>query len=884
MKTITVTSHPKLLASFVSLRDVVNSAVNARIISMTNLSGYPKSGSVVGRIQNFIDLSSHRQLLSSLHRLRILVNVASDVLLTNPMIKIDKYQLTRTDVLSHIDLYAAATNLNISAEDRDFIAQLILSSDAYEGAWTLEMGVNGDNLFSRVANLYRSIAEDLDSLGYFDHATDVVRPINSHPIVVRNQNQSSIKRSSSQKGKSTQSDDDNVGMISSLISPDEFITYITIQRLAAIRVVDHVLCLLLHMDHWKTFITPRKTVDTAANLDRAKGLKIFAGYLQALLSYPEHFSLEIFLITREKIGKWVSFMPSIPDYIMKRYEETVLKYDIFDAKSDVNSIYDVFEDTTPNGSDVIPLSLELVGNFALQAVIKVAEEVRQRRPSSFSISNLEDLRKPEYAAYLLNQPVATFDLTPEFSQLVALGDIVSHHLQLAATAVNNCLPRFVNEESLKRLHDLKFRVPFGFSPQISISANLLQTTAGEITESGEISYSSSTLHYNYANQRILRENKALQIFRSSDILTNESMVKPWALINRRQATRLRNILGRSMASLYPDFLVMGDRSYSPDNFINLSSSALEEQLRSLFHRITTTNWHIAKIEMASDFIAKIYATYLSSFCSMYVVSNGRLALDSKERISLASLRPSLVIGYGQPYGISYDALASASGDPTPDELIAVSDRVFIRFHKRVPVVSQDFAVDLNFYMNHPHYYFTATTEFTEVHNWVFDEGALHFALVPSTHASLPHLFLDRRYVYLNDPLVMQSRLDYVLPSPSQPKKRFYIPLRHSEWNYDRFQFNAEYVHFGGYSTTTSPLAEATSSEVTKVIKEIEKELAMIEESAPTSNLSKENKMPVEDLEPNVVGNRKVKNDNSSSQSENNNVSTDSDSSSNSPKD
>lgn len=828
MKELVNLRLPKKLGTFVSLRDVINQSVQARHLTFMSMSAYPRGSAAVGLIMSMIKLNSYATMLESIKKLRDLCRFAYDIINTNTLMRVDKMPLNRTELLAYIDMQASDLGIDLSFEDKNFISYIIVSGDAAEGAWVLECDERETNLFRQFHKLYSSVRD----AGAFTINTngDLNDPDPSTNVIYNSEEDKIEKISDSKRMRDAaaaftlrmkgKEQDQIIRDIATF--NDEYTGAITIHSLASLRVIDHVMCLLMDIDIWKSFITPRKDVSPSANMERAKGLRTLSSYCHSILMYQQIFSLELFMGTYNKLQGWIMTFPELPEHVIRQYEANVRKFDVLDAQGDANEVLRLLDDTNnPAGSNIVGIPREGAFAFGFSRLYGQIADVESKAVQPLQITQLKELKDPKYAYYMLNHPVGEFRIQNTLIQAVITGEIVAGQIRIAAVGVLNGVPRYYSDEVLSRLTSLSIKVPFRFCQPIPSVDKCFATTTAQI-EGGAIKYALLAPAHSYAYEYYLRHDKLLEIFKASTLVDKTTGYLPELFINRDVAKYLRSAITRDFKSLYPSKLIYGDQVHSPGHYsAALGEVAKEEALKRLFETMTGISYPIIKSEIGSEFIKKIYATYLSSFALLYVAPTDTMkGLKGKELV--AATTKYLVTGYGFPYGCTYDMLANKQPAPKEEDFIQITPDVCIRFLKNVPKPVEDFKYNPDFVDMQPYYYYSCNSEMMEVNEWLMDDGALHFAMAPiSTRSTKPFALLDKVYGYLNDRLVQQTSLNYSLTGLANADDNFSIPLSENAWPYDKYKYHLKYIKFSNYSTSTSSAAGVESTDINKLVTEME---------------------------------------------------------------
>lgn len=867
---------PKQMGAFVPLASSLKLALQARYSFLPMMSGYPAPSAAVGMIQSRLNLDSLSGLLSSCQRIRDLGRFAHDVIQSNTLLRVDKSPLNRSELMAYIELQTESSGMQLTQDDVAFVAHIIMSADAVESTWELQFAETDEgNRWLKFHRLYQSIGElntpelggDPNQMGanalvVYDPLTDSIVPFMSLPRVA-----SWITTVTAAAARI----DDNDAKASYLIAQQSNLNdWATIYKVATLRLIDHIVGLLSDIDLWRGFVPPRTKVDPSANIERGKGLRLMSTYFHSLLMYPQIFNLELFLATYHKTQQWVTTFPPIAEHVHKQYEMSVRKYDVLGAQADVASIMSNLDDNDNSmGVNVIGLPAETQFMFDLDSIIRNVIAMTSVTPTPIYVDRFSDLKKPEYKYFLFSHPVAEYNVIPNLVSIVTLKNQVAEEIVLSSASVQLGIERYYPEEMLSRFVALGIKLAYGFGPRVPSVQPFNKTTSATLS-GGTLNYGPLTPIHSFDYQWNVRNDRYLTIFKASELWGEDGQFRPKIGFNFDTALRLRNQTRRNFSSLYPSSVMNGDKVFNAGMFTTGNPIADEQMLKSLFESITGQHWNLVKIEIGSEFVKRMYATYLSSFALLYVTPKPLADFakpDKKGNSALPSLSPYLVSGHGKPYGLSYDALESRQGvtDSVAD-YIQVTDNVYIRFLNTIPIPTTSMTVDADFYARLPYFYYAANSaKISGIKNWVMSEGLLNFATFPlSSNLDKAPALLTPKQAYINDRLLIQPDMVYSIGSSASGDEKFSIPLVETSWSYDIWNTLIRYVKPGSYSAISSA-ASVDVSDINKINKEIEAALQAVESQDPvntmqdakTNPLTTVNKAP-EDLTKQVPAKSKSK--------------------------
>jgi hypothetical protein len=294
------------------------------------------------------------------------------------------------------------------------------------------------------------------------------------------------------------------------------------------------------------------------------------------------------------------------------------------------------------------------------------------------------------------------------------------------------------------------------------------------------------------------------------------------MVDYDKADELRNIIGEQWKTLVPSTWRSGNREYRPEYFLNNV-----DNIKALLEDISSLNYEIAIREMSLPHIQKLWATYLSSFATLYINSHE----DQKPLMSRVSpltiTNPANFVpieGHGKPYGTSYAGLeAQQKPIDKNTSMIPLGGGLFMKFHDKIPVVTDELKADGQiFYAQRPVIYFASNAATEVVDSWVMDDGLVNFALVPMNQVfSVPAVRFTPQYAFLNKQLYLNMDVYFSPASPTETRENYDINVVSSPWPYDRHQFFLEYRHFGKYGSGVNPAESDQPLVIADVVKKVE---------------------------------------------------------------
>lgn len=834
MQRLVQQSLPDKMTTYTGLANLVANSYNHRNVMLSQMSGYPIPSHVIAQLHSRIKLTSMKALYQSLVEVRNLARLAADILNTIYLANIGKQQLSRAEVTSYIKANAAAFGEAGLADasrtaDLEFVAYLITSSETSEASWTLSFADTAtDNIYLAFKKLYASVVDaEADAMHVYNPIQATVTPIRDLPRYVAERKEAAGKKDV-------------------LAAIDERLTALQAPaQLAQIRVIDHMFMLMNDIGVWENFISARKSTDPSQNIERANSLKLFAAYVHSILMYYHFWQIESFMSVYRSLEEWVVTFPAIPSHIMHNYNTIVKNHDMLGAAKDANSVMAALTQDRDNtlGVKVIALPTEYVNAFGFKDILaRVKQAMEKAQLPTNPFHDLSVLGGDTFGHLLLAHPVTTFDLLQDWKEVINMEGLVTEEIKSAVAGVMPALNKYWNDALMDNLGRLSIGVPFPLTHASNMVPEIMKSTVAEI-KSGALHYESHMPLASYELEQYVRKDMALKIF---DARTKDFVDKyyPQFVINHDQAKKLRAIIGTEFRSLTPSQYATGDRTYTA-----AALRADSNLVKNLLETITNySSWVITR-NLYNPYIRKVWATYFSSFCSLYIVPK-----DQKlgELITKAgSMANMFVTGYGKPYGVTYRELVTLQGEikseeefvPIVDEVSSAKDVVaYMRFHKRIPHVTDTLTVETDFYLERKRYYFkgslTAKAGETEagvpVSKWVLADGLLHMTRIPlRTQEDAPTTLLDKRYAYMNNYLVLQSDLRYNVEASIVAGKSVSVAPAEREWKQDRYDYFITHNTYGSYATggVTNLAVEASESKVGELISKAEKELQNTEQQA-----------------------------------------------------
>lgn len=784
---------------------------HARCATIARMSGYPSALHSIGRIQESIKLDSYANLLTSLHKLHQLVYVTAEVILTMEGTKVDRYQINRTEIMAYVDQITSTTrSTKLNDDDIDLISHLIVSFEANPAAWILQGGEGENSLHVQFQRLYKEVLMESDSdLAIYASHTDKITTIADLP-------QFKTIVSKDKKKARLDTTEDTVDTETKTTKS----AFTTIHQFAAARVIDHVYQLLTDKDIWYHFIIPRTRADVATNIERAKSLKVFALYIQSLLTYHQFFSIEMFMKSYDLVQEWITHFPPLDATTTNNLEKTIRSHDLLDARGDADSLIASFSESAKQDLSSLVFPREFLGTYGfVNAVDSVSEQAGEYSLTG-DISNFQALDNPKYLPLTSGVSVSTFDVTYKLSIMLLKSKVISKEIEDAMIGLVPSLTRGAAKAAIESLKALNIRCSLPFKIPHAATYNVESGVVKEVS-GGKLILDSGSPDFSFDFHHYIRHDLKFKL--TTDHILSKTYGKFYAaqIPDADRARELRDILSYQWKSLVPSYWAAADRTVTEDRLFQD-----KDEIKFMMEKISGISYEIAIRELSLAHIQKIWATYLSSFALLYVTEDDTVTLESYlKQPSMNADKLKLVTGYGKPYGATYSTLEVNQGildDKT--RLIPLGRGKFIRMLKSIPVVTDDLQVDPTpFYSERPVMYFSSNSVKQDVKEWVWADGLLNFTLMPTPAKSfVPEVKFTPKYAFYNMNLYFNMDINYRPGSPSQAREVVDIDVVTSEWPYDRYQYFLKYNHFGPYAKPASAIPITDEMEmIADAVKKIE---------------------------------------------------------------
>lgn len=820
---------PTHTTGFIDLNPTIAHSITARLAGLSGLSGYPVGSHVVGRLQKNINFASYKTMLESLLELRNLARLAGDILYSAIESRVDKQAFVRTELLAYVgqqaEIYGFRT---LTADQKDLIAYMIASNEAVDNAWILDFSKtateNRVHIFSR---MYKSLgSESIESIIYEEKKKGAYALKTTNNLAIYDPQEDKVTEVASMNGikKLAKTMLTRPGNVEEQTAFEAKVKDVErMHRVYALRVVDHVMMLMMDTTIWDQFVTPRSRTDKPANEERAKGLKLFASYLNSLLMYPHMMEIMSFFNVYDKLERDFVHFPQIPAHLLADFDNIIKNHDYLGAAQDATVLMQSCdsEHDTVIKSKISVFFKEYVSPYGLEdAVAEVGKKIAAIKVP-VELPNLDTLKDPRYGYLLYSHAAADFNTLYTVTERLRTTDLVASQINAAVSAIMPGLDRFFSGAQGPALDRLNIRVPFDIVMAISPIYNPMIASTNTITSSG-VQFDLNCLPQTRDVRGVIR--KKLYTLETASKQRSQFTDLPRILVNRPLADMLENQLKKGWPSLLPTSIAAGTTKITAGTMTkdwNVFKGTLES--------ITGMNINLIQREISNPYAAQIFATYFSSFMCLYM-------LDTKpaKGFDVTALKFGLVEGYGKPYGSTYAALSSSQPTPSPDDLIEITDGVYGLIHKEVPLPVDVLSPEDMFDIPLPHYVFAANSVRVGAKEWVMAGVMDHFALLnlSNVHSESLNVIFDKRFGYMADSIVLydDSAWDFPILDRAKP---FNMSVKNREWNREKLFLFLKYKVFGDYyAGIPAPAATETPESLVDLTNKVEAELQAATQTAP----------------------------------------------------
>ena len=798
-------TKPKNAAVVIALKDKLPMMYTSRLAIISKMQGYPVALHVIGRLQRMIDTSSYENLLVSLMKLKEVVRVTADVIDTMEGIRTDKYQLNRTDIAAYVT--AVTDSIKTFAptpEDIDLISHLIIAFEANPAAWMLQTTMSEDNLHLQFKSMYQRVLMDADDGEipiYLPH-TDKIGTLQDMPAF-----------------KEVGKIDDKAD------TADKLSNAATLHRYSAVRIIDHVYSLLMDKDAWYRFIAPRSKAEVGANLERSKTLKVFALYIQNLLSYNQFFMLESFLKGYDAVQKWITHFPPLETSTINKLDNILREHDLLHAREDVNQLWSSFGTTDSDAlsPDLVVFPTELLASMGLRTAVAKMESEATMYTAIEPLSELKGLDRPIYLPLFSGVAAANFDVAYDVVNTLLIGKKVSHEVENALASLTPSLVRGASKSTIADFSALGITMNIPFNIPTSLSYSIVKGVSKGL-ENAKLALDSAAPQFSTDYHEFIRKELTFTTITDDVVPLRYKKFSQAFVFDFDKAQRLRGLLDTDFRSLVPSFLAEGSTIYNKRSLKND-----KYKVRTMIEELSHKNFEIFIREMGLPHLRQLWATYFSSFALLYVSSNEATNTGKKAAFNLDVLR--LISGHGKPYGVTYSELAARQAQLTPEnvdtELIELGQGIFLKILDKIPAPSNQLLIDPSFHQGQPAMYFPASSEDIDVKDFVASQGLLNFSLFPIIETrTVPSLVYTSKFAYLTKGVFLNVEPFYRPTTADPAREVMHIPVRKMEWPFERHAFWLEYITFGSYISAPglNSTDESDALKIADVITDIESKM------------------------------------------------------------
>lgn len=823
MKRLSVIKRPANIAVMLDFKSRLRYLYDVRAIHISKMSGYPAAIHSIGRLQKMIDTSSFKNLLSSICKIQQIASITAEVIDTLEGTKTDRYQLNRTEIVTYVtNMVSKFPDVELSTDEIDVIANLIISFEANPANWILQSSEVEENLHLRFYGLYKEVllTDDPGGIAAFSPLeSKIVNFADLDHVKV-------IAKAKRKKGAKADEESDEAK-----VNEQMFQDACTIYQMAACRLLDHVYQLLLDKDIWYSFVTPRTKADVATNIARSQSLRALFTYCQSLLTYYQFFTIEMFLSSYEIIQQWITHFPPMEATVVYELENVIRKHDLLGARADVGKIISSFSASAKADLDAIAFPSEFLAKFGLSQSIKSLTKKASEYAFGGDLTSIESLNKPQYIPLLSGTSIGVLDAIPSMTAMVITHKIVSHEVSHMMSGLVPVLARGSRKSDIEAVRAMNIRAGMPFEIPTP-AAYQIEAGVAKGVEEGQIMLDALSPQFSFHYHQYLRDNMAFKMKTDDVIRAGYDSFVTRNIVDYDRARELKTILGTSWRTLIPIQWAGADRTFTPDEM-----GTTFEKVKQLIEDISGTSYDIFIRELTLPHVQRMFATVVSSFATLYIKQgeNSHLVLNSDMRVSKEDQQGLVLVeGYGRPYGTVYPALASQQGEiDDKTKLIRLGMGAYLRIHKVVPIVIDELRIDPAFYSQRPVMFFSSNSGIMKVDRWVLGDPMLNFALAPVADVSIaPPITITPKHVYLTTRLYVNYDFYYKPAVPEQAREKTSVAITVKDWKDDRHQFFLEYRTLGSYATVAAVAEEGSGELLVNATKKIEK---LIEEGAAAAN-------------------------------------------------
>lgn len=847
MKKISQVKLASTLLSFSTLEGYLEKLQLSRQAQLYEMQGYPVGSNIVGRLQSQFKFSSMRDLLVSIKRMRDLAKIASDIILANPQLRVDREIQIESQLAAFIEKETAYTGgVTLPQEDLKIVIDMIMISEVTNETWSLEFPHNS-NLYVDAHKLYNNLLNPIDvtvdnskgkeralSLSanqantYVSYISDQdkIMPVTEKPRLTRLLTTEFFKGDENQKK----------------IVEEAVKTASLLNAISNLRVLDHFLSFMQQTDIWSQFIPARSAPTPAVNLERARGLHFFSAFLHQFLVYEEIFSIEFLRQNYTFIETWTVPFPPLPEYLVKQYEQVIAAHDFLNAASDVTDVLGSFtsEITLVGQAKVSFIIKEIQSYFELPEVFEKYDEAVAKNDHSVKLENLKLLDDARYNAVLFGQPIAKFNLLIEINDALTLKDLMTLQYRIACAAITPGIARYYRAETLDKLKAMKAHCPLNLKVHLPAEFDPTSVVDTKI-EGGKLYVSEGHPHNSSSYQDYVRKTTIFTVFTSHHMLVNggNKFLNP-PIVHLNRAKRLEKFLGdeNMWRGLLPDSLHKGTEKIIPDDLRRLSN------LKKFLETVSNEHYNFIVRTISNPYRRTHWATALSGGFLLYELNMKPIKVEETGELRYEDtgkpkdFNPIIIKGEGLPYGVDYSALADKSylkGLQISD-FIPISEDITLALLPitTIPLPGEQLVVSTMQY-NKEIVFLYYPGKWGEgalkPKYFVYAPAMTNMALLPNTlsSGSIPKMLADRHYVYANDSVLLNVDINYSTINKMYSPPAIDLPMVSEEWHRSKAFLFLEYRKFGPYlasdmGTSKMSIME-TEAQIAEMTKKMEQEIS-----------------------------------------------------------
>lgn len=795
--------------------------VDHRLHLLARLNGEPTASTHIARIRQKFDFSSIEALKNSIIRLRDISRCAADVLIQIPQLRVSKQVLNASDIIDYVKNNVDALGYqSFNDEDKELVAYLVAQSSMPEYSWTLKWSDTLTGVFPNLDALYKSVTAPTYSPCYYTPGAAIVVD-GDHRI-------SDDVTKSIRSLFETRGDGMGDNKIKAAKRLKSYLRHTC--QYSDIFLLDHILTLMSDTEIWLKFIPNRSADVPGENVERLNGLAAFAGYLHSLLLVPYYFEFNFFKVTYDMMEKWLSGFPAVSGTVVKNLETMVSAHDFFGIESIVQTVAATWKGSDNiHGSEITTLPSEFIALYNMKSTYDLAiAKANTVRGNAVAITDLSELSKSDYAHVLMSLSIEKLTLRSDATAAVYDKAVFKHFSEHYSHTIASLIMRYLTPQVLTNMktYGLKCELPLAISSPVVPNPEV----STQFAIGSKPSYVIGTPSRTFDTERILRRKYLLKVA-SATVLCKELTSN--IAYDEVVAKQLRDHSAINFESLYPSFMCESGISYTLDTLRSLDTLMLNE----IFEFIANgDSIEYIKRAFVSSAYRERWATVLSSFALLFeeVSASGPGVYDLKDlelrgTKATGKTKPSyisLIRGFGNPYGMSYEELMKVnvdawkkSGKPVHsiklfDDSVGGEHSYHLIPLEFVPEPSNHLAAGV-FAFSYPYYYRRATTNgdlvLRKIQHLNWGNSLLHFAMRKINAAvDYPPVLFDRMFAYLNECLYIQDDVMATLPKHESDQPA--LTDRENKWSGQKYQAYVRYIVPASYTSGTGAGSGGSSEE------------------------------------------------------------------------